>query len=94
MLTPGCIPARSIETADQTHCNWIAAARERDRYGRGRGLCGARGSVPEGADDCHVAAHQIGCQPWQSVELTIRAAKLKRHISVLDVVSLGKTFLK
>src|SRR6516164_7066272 len=90
----GCIPARPIETTNQTHCDWIAAARERDRYGRGCGLCGARRSIPEGANDRYVAAHQIGCQPWQSVELTIRAAKLKRHISVLDVVRLGKTLPK
>jgi len=39
---------------------------------------------PEGGNDCHLATRQIGCQPRQSVELTIRPAKFKRHVSVLE----------
>src|SRR6266436_205243 len=54
----------------------------------------ATGMVVVAAFAARLAARQIGCQPRQSVELTVGPAKLKRHVSVLDKVSLGQALPK
>ena len=90
----GQVPARPVEASHETDRDRVAAAGKRDGDGGCGSLGGARGGVTEGGDDRHVAAHEIGRERRQSVELFIRPAKIDRGVAVGNVAALGENFVK
>src|SRR5262245_14210054 len=79
----GDIAARPVEISHETACNWIAAADEHDRYGRGGSAGRPHGDI--WADDHgHLPARQIRRECRQPIELVLRPAKFDRDVVAVD----------
>jgi len=88
----GDIAARSIETGDQSHLDWVAAGTENDRD-RGRGgfrRKGWRSATIRNRDDGHSVLDQVGRQIWEPTEVVLRKAVFDREVAALDKAGLAQ----
>src|SRR5215831_12979641 len=79
----GYIAARPAEVGHEAGCNWIAAADEHDRYGRGGSHCRARGNILA-SDHGHLSANQIGRECREPIELVLRPAEFDSDVMAVD----------
>src|SRR6516225_4085403 len=79
----GYIAARPAEVGHEAGCNWIAAADEHDRYGRGGSHCRARGDILA-KNHGHLPANQIGRKCWEPIELILRPAEFDSDVMAVD----------
>src|SRR5215831_5330812 len=79
----GYIAARPAEVGYEAGCNWIAAADEHDRYGRGGSHCRARGDILA-TNHGHLPASQIGRKCWEPIDLILRPAEFDSDVMAVD----------
>src|SRR5262245_38056062 len=79
----GYIAARPAKVGHEAGCNWIAAADEHDRYGRGGSHCGARGDILA-TNHGHLPASQIGRKCWEPIDLILRPAEFDSDVMAVD----------
>src|SRR5262249_46817996 len=79
----GYIAARPAEVGHEAGCNWIAAADEHDRYGRGGSHCRARGDILA-TNHGHLPASQIGRKCWEPIDLILRPAEFDSDVMAVD----------
>src|SRR5262249_5563661 len=79
----GYIAAWPAEVGHEAGCNWIAAADEHDRYGRGGSHCRARGDILA-KNHGHLPANQIGRKCSEPLELILRPAEFESDVMAVD----------
>src|SRR5215470_15082831 len=80
---PGDIAARAAEARHETAFDWIAAADEHDRYGRGGSAGHAHGDI--WADDHgHLPLRQIRRECRQPIDLVLRPADFDCDVVAVD----------
>src|SRR5207247_903551 len=81
----GNVAARPTEARDESGLHRVAAVREYDGNGRGRGLRGEGGDhAAGGEDDIDAASDQVGCERRQPVIAKIRPAVFDEEILFLN----------
>src|SRR5215472_1444409 len=79
------VAARMGEAGHQSEAHGVRATRH--DY-RDRACCFSRGEVGwtrRGDDHVRTEVHQLDCQSWQALQITIGEAKLKADIAALDI---------
>src|SRR5215831_10018339 len=88
----GDVPARPVETRNQTLIYWISAGDEANWNCRCRGLCCKGGRKEGDGEHGHLASDQIGRQFWQLIVLTLPIAIFDGYIVALDITYFFQSF--